>query len=42
MRLTVDPYTGADRNAIRFILNFGLATKTLNADAFALGKFTNA
>ena len=42
MRLSVDPYTGADRNAIRFILNFGLATKTLNANAFALGKFTNA
>ena len=42
MRLIVDPYTGADRNMIKFTLNFGFATATLRSEAFVAGKFTTA
>lgn len=42
MRLIVDPYTGADRNMIKFTLNFGFATATLRPEAFVAGKFTTA
>lgn len=36
--LTVDPYTLAAENAIRFILNIGFATTTLRTEAFVLGQ----
>lgn len=42
MRLIVDPYTGADRNMIKFTLNFGFATATLRPEAFVAGKFATA
>lgn len=42
MRLIVDPYTGADRNMIKFTLNFGFATATLRPEAFVAGKLTTA
>lgn len=42
MKLIVDPYTGADRAAVRFVLNFNFATATLRPDAFVVGKFPTA
>lgn len=38
LRLTVDPYTLAERNMVRFILNVGFATATIRPDAFVVGK----
>ena len=34
--LTVDPYTGADANKVRFVLNADFGTATLRKEAFAL------
>ena len=38
MRLIVDPYSKAENNIIRFILNFGFGTKTLRPEAFVAAK----
>lgn len=34
--LTVDPYTGADANKVKFVLNADFGTATLRPEAFAL------
>lgn len=40
MRLIVDPYTSAEKNVIRFILNFGFGTKTLRPEVFVAAKIS--
>ena len=42
MRFVLDPYTLADKDEIRFILNCDYATKTLRSEAFAISKATAA
>lgn len=41
-RFTVDPYTKALEDIVRFILNADFATKTLRPEAFLLGKVATA
>lgn len=42
IRLVVDPYTQARKNAIDFVMHADYGTKTLRPEAFALGKITKA